>query len=128
MARVLVVDDAVFMRTVLRDILEGAGHEIIAEAATGEEAVDRYTETRPDLVTLDLVMPGDGGRVALRAILEKDPSARVLIVSAQGQQEDVEEAIMDGAADFLAKPFDPEQVVRTVEAVLGVTTGSAEAP
>ncbi len=125
MARVLVVDDAVFMRTVLRDILQAAGHEVVGEAATGEEAVERYGELAPDLVTLDLVMPGMGGREALRSMLESDPAARVLIVSAQGQREDVEEAIMDGAADFLPKPFDPDQVVRTVDAVLGVTAGSA---
>lgn len=119
MARILVVDDAVFMRTVLRDILADAGHEVVGEAKTGEEAVQRFSELRPDLVTMDLVMPGEGGIAALERILAEDPDARIVIVSAVGQKEDLQEALDKGAKDFLVKPFDPDQVVGTVGKVLG---------
>lgn len=121
MARILIVDDAVFMRTVLRNILEEAGHDVIAEAATGEAAVEAYGKHNPDLVTMDLVMPGDGGLAALARILETDPTAQIVVVSAVGQQEDVEEAIAEGAADFLVKPFEKDAVLATVERLAGAT-------
>lgn len=123
MARILVVDDAVFMRTILRDILSEADHEVVGEAATGEDAVERFKELRPDLVTMDLVMPGAGGIEALSRILDVDADARVIIVSAVGQREDVEAALDVGASDFLTKPFEKEKVVATVESVLSTVTG-----
>lgn len=118
MARVLIVDDSAFMRHVLRDIIEGAGHEVVQEAKTGEEAVALHKKLRPDLVTLDLVMPGEGGQAALRSILEEDPEARVIVVSAVGQRPDVDEAIETGAADFLVKPFEKETVIATIDRLL----------
>lgn len=121
MARIVIVDDAVFMRTVLRNILEEAGHEVVAEAATGENAVAAYEEHRPDLVTMDLVMPGEGGLPALRRILQLDPGARVIVVSAVGQQRDVEAAIEAGATDFLVKPFEKETVIETVQRIAAET-------
>lgn len=121
MARIVIVDDAVFMRTVLRNILEEAGHEVVAEAATGEDAVAAYEKHRPDLVTMDLVMPGEGGLAALRRILSSDPEARVIVVSAVGQQRDVEAAIEAGATDFLVKPFEKETVIETVERIAAET-------
>lgn len=114
MARVLIVDDAAFMRRVLRDLLVEAGHDVVAEATTGEEAVEHYRQHRPDLVTLDLVMPGAGGRAALGEILAADPAACVLVVSAVGQKREVEQAMDLGAADFLVKPFEKEAVLGTV--------------
>ena len=119
MARVLIVDDAVFMRTVLRNILEEAGHDVVGEAATGEAALEAFDAHGPEVVTMDLVMPGEGGLVALRRILEHDPTAQVVVVSAVGQQRDVEAAIEAGAVDFLVKPFDKDAVVKTVERVAG---------
>lgn len=121
MARVLIVDDAAFMRRVLRDIIEEAGHEVVHEATTGEEALIAYGDHRPDLVTLDLVMPGEGGQVALKKILEQDPDARVIVVSAVGQKQEVENALQSGAMDFLVKPFDKEAVVATVSRLLAGT-------
>ena len=118
MARVLVADDAAFMRRVLRDIIEEAGHEVVQEATTGEEAVAHYQSSSPDLVTLDLVMPGEGGQAALKKILEHDPQARVIVVSAVGQKGDVEKALETGAADFLVKPFEKEAVVQTIDRLL----------
>lgn len=121
MARILIVDDAVFMRTVLRNILEEAGHQVVEEASTGEDAVAAYTTHRPDLVTMDLVMPGQGGLAALKQILETDPEARVVVVSAVGQQKDVEAAVEAGAMDFLVKPFEKETVVHTISRIISET-------
>ncbi len=121
MARVLIVDDAAFMRRVLRDIIEEAGHEVVQEATTGEDAVAQYQRVHPDLVTLDLVMPGEGGQAALRNILEHDPEARVIVVSAVGQKKEVEQALEAGASDFLVKPFEKEAVVATMSRLLAGT-------
>jgi two-component system, chemotaxis family, chemotaxis protein CheY len=121
LARVLVVDDAAFMRRVLRDLLEGEGHTVVAEAATGEAAVEKFREHRPDLVTLDLVMPGAGGRHALKGILGIEPTARILVVSAVGQKREVDEAMDLGATDFLLKPFDKEAVLSTVARLVSNT-------
>lgn len=126
MARILVVDDAVFMRTVLRNILAEHGHEVVAEAGTGEAAVLMYDEHRPDLVTMDLVMPGQGGLAAVRNILAKHRSAQIVVVSAVGQQADVDAAIEAGAADFLVKPFDEATVLATVNR-LATTAETPEA-
>ena len=114
-ARVLIVDDAAFMRMMLTDILIEKGYEIAAEAEDGEEALRLYKELKPDLVTMDIVMPGAGGIDSLRHILKEDPEAKILIVSALGQQALVKEAIEAGARGFVVKPFKPEKVIEEVE-------------
>lgn len=110
MATVLVVDDAAFMRTMLREILEEAGHQVVGEAESGDEAVKLYGTLRPNLVTLDVIMPGKSGAVACREILAGDPKARVLMVSSISQMEAVNEALGVGARGYIVKPFDPERV------------------
>lgn len=117
--KVLICDDAVFMRTMLGDILQQAGFEIVGEAETGAQAVERYQELHPDLVTMDIVMPDMGGIDAVREITRKDPAARVLMCSAMGQQALVVEAIQAGAKDFVVKPFQPSRVLEAVQRVLG---------
>lgn len=115
---VLICDDAIFMRTMVGDILRQAGFEIIGEAETGVQAVDKYRELHPDLVTMDIVMPDMGGIDAVREITKQDPSARILMCSAMGQQALVVEAIQAGAKDFVVKPFQPSRVLEAVNRVL----------
>jgi two-component system chemotaxis response regulator CheY len=112
--RVLIADDAVFMRELLREILGEAGYEIAAEAADGTEAVDRFREQSPDLVTLDIVMPRKSGLDALREILALNPGACVVMCSALGQEALVMESLEAGARDFIVKPFKPDQVRNVV--------------
>jgi two-component system chemotaxis response regulator CheY len=107
------------MRTMLRDILTQAGFQVAGEAATGTEAVERYKALRPDLVTMDIVMPDLDGIEAVRRIIDFDPSARILMCSAMGQQALVIEAIRAGARDFVVKPFQPSRVLEAVQRVLG---------
>jgi two-component system chemotaxis response regulator CheY len=116
---VLVCDDAIFMRTMISDILQQSGFEVVGEAETGVEAVAQYKKLRPDLVTMDIVMPEMGGIDAVREITKFDPSARVLMCSAMGQQALVVEAIQAGAKDFVVKPFQPSRVLEAVQRVLG---------
>lgn len=116
---VLVCDDAIFMRTMISDILTQAGFEVVGEAETGVQAVQRYTELKPDLVTMDIVMPDMGGIDAVREIVALDPEARVLMCSAMGQQALVVEAIQAGAKDFVVKPFQPSRVLEAVQRILG---------
>ncbi len=120
---ILVVDDAAFMRMMIRDILAKDGY-IIHEAVNGRDAVEKYLEVRPDLVTLDITMPEMGGLEALRIIREHDPHARVLMVSAMGQQKMIVEALELGAMDFLVKPFQPTKVLETVKKCLQSTPRS----
>ncbi len=115
---VLVCDDAIFMRTMISDILSQAGYEVVGEAETGTQAVERFKELNPDLVTMDIVMPGMGGIDAVREILKIAPGARVLMCSAMGQQALVIEAIQAGAKDFVVKPFQPSRVLEAVQRVL----------
>ncbi|MEA2150896.1 MAG: two-component system, chemotaxis family, chemotaxis protein CheY [Solirubrobacteraceae bacterium] len=114
MARVLVVDDAAFMRKVVSDALNRGGHEVIGEAANGAEAVARYQELQPDLMTLDITMPEMDGLTALREIIAIDPRARIIMCSALGQESKVLEAIKGGAKDFVVKPFKAERVLDAV--------------
>ena len=111
--RVLVVDDALIMRTMIKDVARSAGWEIAGEATTGTEAVRRWRELRPDLVTLDIVMPEMDGVEALRLIRTEDPEARVVMVSAVDQRAKLAECIGLGAHDFIVKPFD-RQVLRSL--------------
>ena len=116
---VLVCDDAIFMRTMITDILSQAGYDIVGEAESGAQAVQRYRELRPDLVTMDIVMPDMGGIEAVREIVKHDPDAKILMCSAMGQQALVVEAIQAGAKDFVVKPFQPSRVLEAVQRVLG---------
>lgn len=110
--RLLVVDDALIMRTMIKDIARRAGWEIAGEATTGAEAVARYRELKPDLVTLDIVMPEMDGVEALRTIRGADPQARIVMVSAVDQRAKLAECIQLGAHDFIVKPFDREALGR----------------
>ena len=116
---VLICDDAIFMRTMVGDILTQAGFDVIGEAETGLQAVEKYQQLRPDLVTMDIVMPDMGGIDAVREICKLDPHARILMCSAMGQQALVVEAIQAGAKDFVVKPFQPSRVLEAVGRVLG---------
>jgi two-component system, chemotaxis family, chemotaxis protein CheY len=114
MARVLIVDDAAFMRKMLSDALTGGGHEVVGEAGNGVEAVERFQELRPDLTTLDITMPEKDGIQALKEILSFDPAARVVMCSALGQESKVLESIKAGAKDFVVKPFQADRVLDAV--------------
>jgi two-component system chemotaxis response regulator CheY len=115
MARILVVDDAVFMRKVVSDALAKGGHEVVGEAANGLEAVERFQELNPDVTTLDITMPEKDGLSALKEIVAIDPSARVVMCSALGQESKVLESIKAGAKDFIVKPFQPDRVLSAIE-------------
>ena len=116
---VLVCDDALFMRTMVKDILSQAGFTVVGEAENGQQAVEQYTKLRPDLVTMDIIMPEMGGIEAVKKIMEVDSQARILMCSAMGQQALVLEAIQAGAKDFVVKPFQPSRVLEAVQRVLG---------
>ena len=119
MARVLVVDDAAFMRKMVSDALTKGGHEVVGEAGNGIEAVARFQELRPEVTTLDITMPEKDGLAALKEIIELDPSARVVMCSALGQESKVLESIKLGARDFVVKPFQPDRVNEAVVKALG---------
>jgi two-component system chemotaxis response regulator CheY len=119
MARVLVVDDAAFMRKMVTDALVGGGHEVVGEAGNGVEALEQYEKLRPDLTTLDITMPEKDGLAALQEILAFDPTAKVVMCSALGQESKVLEAIKGGAKDFVVKPFQAERVLDAVSKALG---------
>ena len=116
---VLVCDDAIFMRTMITDILTQAGYEVVGEAESGAQAVERYRALKPDLVTMDIVMPDMGGIEAVREICKVNPEAKILMCSAMGQQALVVEAIQAGAKDFVVKPFQPSRVLEAVQRLLG---------
>lgn len=116
---ILVVDDAAFMRMMLRDILEGEGYEV-HEAESAGRATEMYEHVSPDLVTMDITMPEVSGVEAVRAIRQIDPSARVLMVSAMGQESMIAEALEAGAMEFVVKPFQPAKVLELVKKCLGI--------
>lgn len=117
--KILIVDDAAFMRMMLVDILVEKGFEIAGEAEDGEEALRLYGELKPDLVTMDIIMPGSGGIDVIKDILNEDPQAKILMVSALGQQALVKEALEAGAKGFVVKPFKPEKVIEEIQNILG---------
>jgi len=117
--KVLIVDDALFMRNMLRDIFVKGGYSIVGEAVNGVEAVEKFQEFRPDLVTMDIVMPLKSGIEALQEINLIDPCARVVMCSALGQDALVVEAVEAGARDFIVKPFQEQRVLDVVRRVLG---------
>ncbi|MBT2642453.1 response regulator [Bacillus sp. ISL-41] len=118
MARILIVDDAKFMRITLTNILKKANHEIVGEAENGREAVMLYRELMPDLVTMDITMPEMSGLDAVKEIKREFKDAKIIMCSAMGQQKMVVDAIEAGAKDFIVKPFDDSQVVDSVSRVL----------
>jgi two-component system, chemotaxis family, chemotaxis protein CheY len=122
MARVLVVDDALFMRRMLSDILKKEGIEVCGEAENGKDAIDKYQQLKPDLVTMDIVMPKIeeiDGIGAVKEIIKADAQAKIIMVSAMGQHSLVVEAIQAGAKDFVTKPFQPSRVIEAVKRALG---------
>ena len=114
MARVLVVDDAAFMRKMVSDALTMGGHEVVGEAGNGVEAIASYQSLKPEVTTLDITMPEKDGITALKEIIALDPSARVVMCSALGQEAKVLESIKLGAKDFVVKPFQPDRVIEAV--------------
>ncbi len=117
---VLIVDDALFMRTVLKDILTKNGYEVVGEATNGYEAIEKYNELHPDITTMDITMPELDGIEALKKIMEINQNAKIIMCSAMGQQGIVVEAIKQGAIDFIIKPFQPQRVVQALEKALQV--------
>ncbi|HEY4601566.1 MAG TPA: response regulator [Cerasibacillus sp.] len=116
--RILIVDDAAFMRMMIKDILTKNGFEVIGEAQDGAQAVEKYEELSPDLVTMDITMPEMDGITALKKIREKDPAAKIIMCSAMGQQAMVIDAIQAGAKDFIVKPFQADRVIEAIQKVL----------
>lgn len=117
--RVLVVDDAAFMRMMVRDILTKNGYEVVGEAENGMKAVEKYSELHPDLTTMDITMPEMDGISAVKAIKKIDPNAKIIMCSAMGQQAMVIEAIQAGARDFIVKPFQADRVLEAVRKAVG---------
>ncbi len=129
MARTLMVtDDAIIIREIIKDIATGAGWTVVGEAANGREAAERYAELRPDACTLDLVMPEYDGLYALREIIKLDPDARVVVVSALDQKSVLKEALRTGASDFVVKPFDRQVLIETLEQLVpaAIEAGSGQ--
>lgn len=117
-ARAMIVDDAAFMRAVIRDVLNNNGFTVVGEAANGREAVEHFSECSPDVVTMDITMPEMDGVAAVREIVRQHPSARIVMVSAMGQQALVVEAIQAGARDFVVKPFDAPRLLEALRRAL----------
>ena len=117
--RILIVDDAAFMRMMIKDILTKNGYEIVGEASDGIQAVEKYLELHPDLVTMDITMPEMDGITALKKIKEIDPNAVVIMCSAMGQQAMVIDAIQAGAKDFIVKPFQADRVIEAIKKAIG---------
>ena len=117
--RVLVVDDAAFMRMMVKDILSKNGYEVVGEAENGMKALEKYQELKPDLVTMDITMPEMDGVSAVKEIKKVDPNAKIVMCSAMGQQAMVIESIQAGAKDFIVKPFQADRVIEAVKKVVG---------
>ncbi len=116
--RILVCDDAAFMRNMIRNILTGDGHQVVGEAVNGIESIQKYKELKPDIVTMDIVMPEKDGIEAVREIIKFDPNAKIIMCSALGQQSMVIDAIQAGAKDYIVKPFQPQKVIETIKKVI----------
>lgn len=117
MARILIVDDSRMSRKILRGILETSGYEIVAEATNGQEGYDKYAELKPDVVTMDITMPVLDGIEALKKIVKDFPEAKVIMVTAAGQQTKLVEAVQNGASEFISKPFDSETLRVIIEKI-----------
>lgn len=118
MARVLICDDSAFMRMMLKKILTDNGHEVVAEAGDGKQAVQLFRQLKPDLITMDITMPKMDGIEAVTLIHDENPLVRIIMVTAIGQRTVITEALRAGASDFIVKPFDGGQVMETVQKVL----------
>lgn len=116
--RILIVDDAAFMRMMIKDILTKNGFDVVGEAADGAQAVEKFKELKPDLVTMDITMPEMDGISALKEIKGMDPNAKVIMCSAMGQQAMVIDAIQAGAKDFIVKPFQADRVIEAIQKTL----------
>ncbi|MBO4311320.1 MAG: response regulator [Lachnospiraceae bacterium] len=116
---ILIVDDAAFMRMMIKDILSKNGYTIAGEAENGVKAIEKYNELKPDLVLMDITMPDKDGIQALKDIKGSDPDAKIIMCSAMGQQAMVIESIQAGAKDFIVKPFQPDRVLEAVKKVVG---------
>ena len=116
---IMIVDDAAFMRMMIKDILTKNGYNVVGEAENGADAIDKYNECKPDLVLMDITMPEMDGLQALKKIKANDPSATVIMCSAMGQQAMVIESIQSGAKDFIVKPFQADRVLEAVKKVVG---------
>jgi len=117
-ARILIVDDAAFMRMMVKNILVKEGYEVVGEAENGVQAVEKYKELTPDLVTMDITMPEMDGISAVKEIMKTNPKAKVVMCSAMGQQAMVIDAIQAGAKDFIVKPFQADRVIEAISKVL----------
>lgn len=117
MKRILIVDDAAFMRLALKSLLQGGGFEVVGEAEDGIVALDKYKELQPDIVTMDITMPKMDGIEALKSILQVDPKAKIIMVSALGQESYVKKALLNGAKSFIVKPFKNEYVLQTISKI-----------
>ncbi len=117
MLRLLVVDDSLFMRQMLKNILPKDKFEVVAEAATGKEALKKYLEFKPDIVTMDITMPDMDGITAVKEIKKVNPAAKVIMCSAMGQKPMIKEALEAGAVDFIIKPFDKDKAIKTIESI-----------
>jgi len=117
-ARIMIVDDSNAMRLVLRTILEGAGHEVVVEASDGKRAIVEYSRCKPDLVTMDITMPGLSGIEAIERLIRIDPAALILVVSSLGKKQVILEALQNGAKNFILKPFRDNQILTVVDMVL----------
>lgn len=118
MAKILMVDDSKTSRKILKGILEENGHEVIGEAVNGEDGIEKFKELKPDLTTMDITMPVMDGLEALKQIMEFDKNAKVIMVTAAGQKTKMVDAIKYGAAEFLAKPFEADQIITIINRVL----------
>jgi two-component system chemotaxis response regulator CheY len=116
--KVLIVDDAQFMRTMLKQLIEENNYNVVGEAENGHEAIELYKELNPDLVTMDITMPDMDGIEATKSILDFDPDAKIIMCSAMGQKPMVVEALESGAKDFIVKPIQPEKVKETLSSIL----------
>lgn len=116
---ILVVDDTAFMRMMIKNVVQKHGYQVIGEAGDGEEAIAKYKELHPDLVTMDITMPKLDGISAIKAIVEYDPQAKIIVCSAMGQKTMVIEALKSGAKDFLVKPFEADRVIEALQKAVG---------
>ncbi len=121
--RVLIADDALFMRNMIKEVFSGNEFEVVGEASNGVEAVEQYKKLKPDITTMDIVMPLKSGIEAVREIIKFDKNAKIIMCSALGQESLVMEAIEAGARDYIVKPFKPEKVLEIVRKVVGSDNG-----
>lgn len=118
MAKIMIVDDAAFMRITIKNMLQKSEHEVVGEAENGRIAVEKYRELKPDIVTMDITMPEMDGLAALKAIRAEDPNAKVIMVSAMGQEAMVRDAVLNGARGFIVKPFKEDGILAAINKLL----------